>query len=624
MIENCIHRLSENTSGVRSRMAVIRDACIEVRKPTLFGELIISVVYLPVLLLQGTEGKLFRPMAFTVLFALFGSLILSMTLMPALASLALPRHVKEHDVWFVRWVKMVYAPLVRQAIRFQWVTALIALLIFGISIPVARNLGAEFMPRLEEGDLLIEANRLPTAALEGAEDLGRQVESLIMAFPEVKTVFCKTGRPEIANDVMGVQQTDIWVILKDHAHWRTGTTRESLIKEIDAQLQAHVPGAVFGFTQPIEMRVDELVAGVKADVAVLLYGDDLEVLGRKSKEIEGLLKTIPGSADVRADYQANLQTLTIHPNRESLAQYGVDAQKVLDIVQCVGGREVGLVREGRARYPIRVRIPEAWRGEVDRLSQLPIDYVGGTVLSLGDVADITVEETPPSVEHDNARRRTFVACNIRDRDVNSFVNEARALVTEKVDLPAGYEIQWGGDFENLQSASQRLMLITPIVLLLIFLLLHTSFGSASLAMLIFMAVPIAASGGIFALAMRDMPFSISAGVGFIALFGVAVLNGLVWVSSAEQSRLACMAMSELTYLTALNRLRPVLMTAMVASLGFLPMALSTSDGAEMQRPLATVVIGGLITSTLLTCFVIPAIYPWFCPKTIAPSDEQSD
>ncbi len=486
------------------------------------------------------------------------------------------------------------------------------------------KLGAEFMPRLEEGDLLIEANRLPTAALEGAEALGQKVESMIMKFPEVKTVFCKTGRPEIANDVMGVQQTDIWVILKDHSHWRPNTTRESLIKEIAEQLESHIPDALFSYTQPIEMRVDELVAGVKADVAVLLYGDDLEVLGRVSKEIEGLLKTIRGSADVRADYQANLQTLTIHPNRQSLAQYGVDAQKVLDIVECVGGRDVGLVREGRARYPIRVRIPEAWRGEVDRLSQLPIDYVGGTVLSLGDVADITVEETPPSVEHDNARRRTFVACNIRDRDVNSFVNEARALIDQKIDLPAGYEIQWGGDFENLQSASQRLMIITPIVLLLIFLLLHTSFGSSSLALLIFMAVPIAASGGIFALALRGMPFSISAGVGFIALFGVAVLNGLVWVSSAEHSRVAGMPMGELTYQTALNRLRPVLMTAMVASLGFLPMALSNSDGAEMQRPLATVVIGGLITSTLLTCFVIPAIYPWFCPKTMVTTDEPSE
>ncbi|TWT84155.1 Cobalt-zinc-cadmium resistance protein CzcA [Planctomycetes bacterium CA13] len=614
MVENCMHRLSENTLGVRKRIDVIRDACIEVRKPTLFGELIIAVVYIPVLLLQGTEGKLFRPMALTVLFALFGSLILSMTLMPVLASLALPRNLSDKDVFFVRWIKVIYRPLVHQAIRAPMMIALVAFTVFAVSIPVSMRLGAEFMPRLEEGDLLVEAQRLPSATIEGATEMSTEIEKILMDFPEVKTVFCKTGRPEIANDVMGVHQTDVWVILKSHDQWRAGVSRNDLIAEMDEQLNRRVAGVAFGFTQPIEMRVDELVAGVKSDVAVLLYGDDLEMLAKKSKEIESVLSLIDGSADVRADYQANLQTLSIRPRRDALARYGIDASKVLGAIESLGGRPVGVIIDGRARYPILVRIPESWRKEMSLLKQLPVDQAGGRIVSLGELADLTLEETPPSVEHDNVRRRTFIAANVRGRDVASFVNDAKRAVAENVQLPPGYEIRWGGDFENLQSASRRLMLITPLVLLLIFLLLHTTFGSVSLAMLIFLAVPMAASGGIFALAIRGMPFSISAGVGFIALFGVAVLNGLVWVSAAERARIAGLSMKEVTEQTALNRMRPVLMTALVASLGFVPMALSGSDGAELQRPLATVVIGGLITSTLLTGLVIPAIYPWFAPR----------
>jgi cobalt-zinc-cadmium resistance protein CzcA len=614
MVENCMHRLSHNTHGVRKRVEVIRDACIEVRKPTLFGELIIAVVYVPVLMLQGTEGKLFRPMALTVLFALFGSLILSMTLMPALASLALPRNLSSKDVWFVRMIKRIYQPIVHAAIAAPVLTALLAVLVFAVSLPIGSRLGAEFMPRLEEGDLLVEALRLPSATLEGATEMSTQIEQTLREFPEVKTVFCKTGRPEIANDVMGVHQTDVWVILKDHHEWRPGMTRDQLIVEMDEQLTERVVGVAFGFTQPIEMRVDELVAGVKSDVAVLLYGDDLEVLAKTSKEIERVLQNVPGAADVRADYQANLQTLSIRPRRDALARYGIDASKVLGAIESLGGRSVGVMIEGRARFPILVRIPQAWREDLTLLAQLPVEHAGGQIVPLGELADLSLEETPPSVEHDNVRRRTYIAANVRGRDVASFVNDAQARVAAEVVLPAGYEIRWGGDFENLQSASARLLLITPIVLLLIFLLLHTSFGSASLALLIFLAVPMAASGGIFALAMRGMPFSISAGVGFIALFGVAVLNGLVWVSAAEQARKEGMSLPDVSRQTALQRLRPVLMTAMVASLGFVPMALSNGDGAELQRPLATVVIGGLITSTLLTSLVVPAIYPWFAPR----------
>ncbi len=621
MIENCIHRLSHNSEG-RSRTDVIRDAAIEVRKPTMFGELIISIVYLPILMLQGTEGKLFRPMALTVLFALGGSLILSMTFMPAIASLVLPKNMKDKEVFLVRWIKWFYTPVVTRAIASPRITTLIALIVFGISIPVGMNLGREFMPRLEEGDLLIEAVRLPSATLEGAIGMSQQIESELMKFDkEVKTVFCKTGRPEIANDVMGVHQTDVWVMLKDHHEWRPGITREELIEEMSEVLNNRVPGVAFGFTQPIEMRVDELVAGVKADVAVLLYGDDLPTLASLSKEIEHTLKNIPGAVDVKADYQANLTTITIVPDRQAMARYGIEAQQVMDVVEAMGGRQVGIIFEGRARFPIQVRLPDEWRSEIERLKQLPVAEAGGKPVPLDELAEIRIEETPPSVEHESNRRRTFVSANVRGRDVAGFVEEAQKAVEKHVPMPTGYEIRWGGDFENLQSASKRLILITPVVLLMIFLLLYTSFKSTRLALLIFMAVPMAASGGIFALQMRDMPFSISAGVGFIALFGVAVLNGLVWVSAAENLRKSGMPLPEATRETALSRLRPVLMTALVASLGFLPMALSSSDGAEMQRPLASVVIGGLITSTLLTSLVVPAIYPWFATGLSMESDD---
>jgi len=350
---------------------------------------------------------------------------------------------------------------------------------------------------------------------------------------------------------------------------------------------------------------------VKADVAVLLYGDDMEVLGAKGKEIEAVLRSIPGAVDVKADYQANLSTLTIKAKPKALAQYGIDAQTVLDVVSSLGGHQVGQIFEGRARYPIMVRMPQEWRENLKLLEQVPVADSNGKAVPLKELADIRLEETPPTIEHEGNRRRTFISANVRGRDVATFVTEAQKAVAEKVEFAPGYEIRWGGDFENLQSASMRLAIITPIVLTIIMLLLHTSLGSMRLALLIFLAVPMAASGGIIALYLREMPFSISAGVGFIALFGVAVLNGLVWVSAAEHSRKSGMPLKDVSYDTALVRLRPVLMTAMVASLGFLPMALSTSDGAEMQRPLASVVIGGLVTSTLLTSLVIPTIYPWF-------------
>lgn len=611
LIENCMARLS-HPNRLKTHDEIIRDAVVEVRKPTLFGELIIAVVYVPILALQGTEGKLFRPMAYTVLFALLGSMLISMLLMPVLAAWLLPKKMEEKEVFLVRWIRAIYTPIVNIAISRPVVTATLAGAIFMASIPTAMRLGAEFMPRLDEGDLLVEAVRLPSASLEEVIPLSNRMEHILMEFPEVRDVFCKTGRPEIANDVMGVHQTDVWVILNPVKSWPKEKTRDELIEEISTRLNQEIPGVVFGFTQPIEMRVDELVAGVKADVAVLIYGNNLEQLASVGKQIEQLLKGIPGATDVKADIQDNIPTQTITVLPQQLARYGLTAEQVMHTVQAVGGLPVGEVFEDRARYPIIVRFPQAWRENIERLKLLPVGMVGSTPIPLGEVARIELEQSPPGIEHEAGNRRTFVSTNVRGRDVASFVQEAQQRVREEIKLPVGFSLQWGGDFKNLQSASLRLALITPVVLVVIWLLLFTTFKSGSLATLIFSAVPVAASGGVFALALREMPFSISAGVGFIALFGVAVLNSLVWVGHAEKMRLEeGLSAREVSRLTAQARIRPVLITALVASFGFLPMAFATTAGAEIQRPLATVVIGGLVTSTALTGFVVPAIYPWF-------------
>lgn len=620
MIENCMRRLS-HAHAAASHDEIVLEAAVEVRKPTMFGELIISVVYLPVLLLQGTEGKLFRPMAWTVLFALLGSLVLSMTLMPVLATIGLRGKVSEKEVWLIRFIKWLYVPILERALRHRVITIGVSLVVFAASIPVALYLGGEFMPKLEEGDLLVECVRLPTATLEGAEEVTTQIEKLLLSrFQEIKTVFCKTGRPEIASDVMGVHQTDIWVILRPESEWPRHKTRDELSEEMKQVLDENISGAMFGVSMPIKMRVDELVAGVKADVAVLVYGDDLDILAHKGKEIERALSEIEGAKDVKANLQGNLSTLSVYVKPERLARYGINARQVMDAVATFGGRRSGQVFEGRARYPIVVRIPAAWRSDVELLGQIPVSKTGNQQVKLGELADIRLEETPPVIDHEATRRRTYISANVRGRDVASFVQEARAAIHKKVDL-AGHVVKWGGEFEHLQTASLRLLWITPIVLLVIFLLLYTSVRSMGLAALIYLAVPMAASGGVYALALRGLPFSISAGVGFIALFGVAVLNGLVWVSGAEHLRAAGRSLFDAAEQTAVTRLRPILMTATVASFGFLPMAMSTTAGAEIQRPLATVVIGGIITSTLLTTLVLPAIYPWFCPRTVVLSPE---
>ena len=622
MIENCVRRLAHEGDH-RPKLEIVLDAAVEVRKPTMFGELIIAIVYLPILALQGTEGKLFRPMAITVIFALFGSMILSLTLMPVLASLGLRSRTEEKEIWIIRGIKRIYEPMLATVVRHPVIATFIGLALLASSLPVAFQLGGEFMPRLNEGDLLVEAVRIPSASLEGAVPASTEIENVLRSFPEVRTVYCKTGRPEIANDVMGVHQTDVWTLLKPQGEWRPGLTRDDLIEAMDKALSSAVPGVKFGFSQPIEMRVNELVAGVKSDVAILIYGIDLEVLRQMATEIEQVVTKIPGAQDVKTPTSGRLPMLKISVRRDQLARYGIKAADVLDAIAALGGTTVGTLLgdttaptgfEKNARFPIQVRLPESWRNNSERIQSIRVVDTQGRPIELRDLADVTFEEGPSEIERENVQRRAVVGVNVRGRDIAGFVDEAKKAIDAKVKRPPGYIIHWGGQFEHLQTATQRLMIVVPVALALIFLLLFTTFHSLRLAALIYLAVPIAATGGIFALAARGLPFSISAGVGFIALFGVAVLNGLVWVSAVEHLRMEGHEPHQAAREASLVRLRPILMTALVAGFGFLPMAIATTPGAEIQRPLATVVIGGLLTSTVLTCFVLPAIYPWFTPR----------
>ena len=535
MIENCVRRLAHE-GGTRPKIDIVRDAAIEVRKPTMFGELIIAIVYLPILALEGTEGKLFRPMALTVIFALAGSLLLSLTLMPVLAAMGLSSRPHEKEIWLLRWIKHLYQPVLDAFVRHPVAAVFLALALVGGSVPVALHLGGEFMPRLNEGDLLIEAVRIPSASLEGAAEVSTQVENLLKTIPEVRLVYCKTGRPEIANDVMGVHQTDVWTMLKPQEEWRAGLTRDALIEEIDKLLSEHVPGMKFGFSQPIEMRVNELVAGVKSDVAVLILGSDLKVLRRLSLEVERVLSQIPGAHDIKNPTAGRLPMLRIKVRRDQLARYGIKASDVLDSVAALGGTTVGTVFDDDKRHPLRVRLPESWRNDADKIGSIRVIDPQGRPIPLKDLAEIAEEEGPNEVERENVQHRAVVGANVRGRDITGFVAEAQAAIDEQVKRPPGYVLRWGGQFEHFQTAVKRLIIVVPVALLLIFLLLYSTFHSIRLAFLISTAVPMAATGGVFALFLRAMPFSISAGVGFIALFGVAVLNGLVWVSAVEHLR----------------------------------------------------------------------------------------
>ena len=640
MVENAVRSASrwQQAHGGKGKVPkeVFKESAFEVGTPILFAGLIVIIVFIPILSLEGVEGKMFKPMAFTFMSALTAALVLSVTVMPVMASLFLARKVAAKDTLLVRLLKRVYEPLLGFALRFPLPLVVAAVAVFALSVVLASRFGLEFVPKLDEGDLAVQAVRLPSVSLESSIEMTKAMERTLLEFPEVESVVSKTGRPEIANDPMGVHQTDILIRLKsDHAaharHAEPGQDGErgkpdgpaepprppidkpALIEAMQAALERNVPGNVYGFTQPIELRVQELVAGVRSDVGLSLYGDDLTVLKVEGDRIVRALNKVPGAADVQAQQIAGLPYVRVIVRRDKLARHGINAAHVLDAVSVIGGRVVGEVFEGQRRFPLQVRLARAWREDVERLMELKIDDPQGRQIPISQLADIVVEDGPSEISRDAIRRRLLIQCNVRGRDLAGFVADARATVEREVKLPPGYVLTWGGQFENLERASNRLLIAVPVALFLIFALLYVTFGSVSLTLLIYLNVPIAATGGIFALWMRGMPFSISAGVGFIALFGIAVMNGVVLVEHIRHLRHSGADPRTAVFQGSLDRLRPVLMTAMCGALGFVPMAVSGSAGAEVQRPLATVVIGGLVTCTILTLLVLPAIYRWFDP-----------
>jgi cobalt-zinc-cadmium resistance protein CzcA len=609
MIAERSHRLGRSLDA-GERSAAVLEACREVLGSTVFGVTIISIVYLPILTLTGIEGKMFGPMALTVLFALIGSLILAVTLIPVLASLLLPGRLDEREIRFLGWVRKHYEPALQRTLRRPRLALGSGLGLFAAALLVAPFLGAEFVPRLDEGALALQAWRLPSVALEESIRQTGEIERVLRQFPEVTSVVSKTGRAEIATDPMGVEISDILVMLRPHGEWRTASNREGLIAAMDSALRARVPGTLFSYSQPIELRVSELISGVRSDVAFKIYGDDLAVLERTAAAAVRVLSRVPGAADVKAEQTGGLPVLRVRLDRRAMARYGLNAADALDAVTTLGGREAGVVLEGQRRFAVQVRYAEDARRDPAQIGALRIRTPAGQLIPLSQVADIGVEDGPSQISHEAGRRRITVELNVRGRDLAGFVADAQAAVAAADIVPAGYFTEWGGQFKNLQDATARLLVVVPLALALIFVLLYVSQGSAGLAGIIFLNVPFAISGGVFALALRGLPFSISAGVGFIALFGVAVLTGLVLLGYAEQRRREGADALTAAADAARVRLRPVLMAGLVAALGYVPMAIATGSGAEVQRPLATVVIGGLITSTVLTLLVLPAVYAW--------------
>ena len=578
-----------------------------VGRPIAFGVLIIAIVYVPVLLLEGVEAKMFSPMAWTVLFALGTALVLSFTWIPMLASLVLRRaHVG--DVWIMKHVRRAYEPLLAWILDRPRTAIGVAVGLVLIGVLAGRGRGAEFVPRLEEGDLVVQVTRPASASLEESIRGTETVARALQKYPEVLRVVARSGSPDVATDVMGIEQSDVFVILKPRDEWRSATTREGLVALFERDLRNALPGAAFGFTQPIEMRQQELLGGMKSDVGIKLFGDDLGTLAKLAPELAAEVADVPGASDVRVEPTAGLPLATVRPSPAKMGRLGVRSEDVRAAVEAMrAGRVVGTLVEGDKRFPIAVRTDVPPRAAADAIAAVRLVLEGGRVLSLGDVCDISIEQGPAQISREQARRRVLIEANVRGRDLASFMQEMRARV-DAHPLPPGYYVTYAGQYENLVQATTRLAIIVPSTLALIFVLLFLTFGDAVPALLIFLNIPIAASGGVVALALRGLPFSISAAVGFIALFGVATLNGVVLVSAIRRLETEGLSSRDAARRAAHERLRPVLTTAIVASLGFLPMALATGTGAEVQRPLATVVMGGLVTATTLTLGLLPTLY----------------
>ncbi len=610
MIENCVRRLAHNPEGL-SRTEVIRDAAIEVRKPTLFGELIILIVYLPILTLEGVEGKLFRPMALTVIFALAGSMLVSMTLMPALASLLLPRKISEREPILLRLIKAIYVPILKLTMRHKLAVMLFAATVLFIAFGmIAPNLGSEFVPKLSEGAIALNIIRLPGTSLEESVARNTALEvAILKAFPdEVQHVWSRIGSAEIATDPMGTELTDMYITLKPRHKWVKAETQEKLTELIEKELRS-IPGQKIAFEQPIEMRISEMETGIRTDLGVLLFGDDLEVLKAKAGEIEQVMKTIPGVADLSVEQITGQRVLQVKVKQDQIARYGIPVRAVLDLIESIGSKPMGDVIEGQLRFPLIVRLPEKWRQSPEAVGKIEIPTASGERIPLARLADITILEGPSTITREWGQRRIAITCNIRGRDLGRFVAEVQRKVKAEVTLPPGrYHITYGGQFEQLQRASLRLMIVVPLALVMIFLLLYATYGNVMDTFRVFTGVPFAWVGGIVALWLRDMPFSISAGVGFIALSGVAVLDDMILVSYVRQLIERGRTLEQAVEEAAITRLRPVLMTTLVACLGFVPMALSTGMGAEVQRPLATVVIGGVISAMIMSLLVLRVLF----------------
>ena len=619
IVENTVRRLAlqRHHAGrpltADDRHRITRDAASEVLKPALFGMVIIIAAYIPILTLSGIEGKMFRPMAFTVIMALCGALVLSLTLIPALSATFLRDQPTERENPVLVFIRQRYERALTYVLAHRRLVTAVAVTFLVICGLLFTTLGAEFLPELDEGALAINHVRLKSVSLTEAVREAQIVESLVRKSPEVEAVISRVGRPEIATDPMGPDMADTYAILKPRAQWRPGLTRETLVSQMAEQLE-QIPGVAISISQPIKFRMMELIegVGVRSDVAVKIFGDDMGVLLREANEVAAVARQVNGAADVKVQQISGLPVLQVRIDRMAIARYGINVADVQEVIQsAIAGTRATTVLEGFMRFDLVVRFPEDMRSDPAAIGNLLVAAPSGEKVPLAQLAQLTSEEGPAEVSRENGQRRITVEINVRGRDIGSFVNEARPRVDTAVHLPAGYEMTWGGMYEHLESGRRRLMIVVPVTFLLIFLLLFTTFSSLKQAALVFTGIPFAISGGILALFVRGMTFSMSAGVGFIALFGVAVLNGVVMLTFINQLRAEGRSVGEALREGALTRLRPVLMTALVAGLGFVPMALSHGTGAEVQRPLATVVIGGLITSTILTLLLLPMLYGWF-------------
>lgn len=624
MTENAVRCVAKRqhevgrTLGPAELRQRVCDAALEVRRATMFGELIIVVVYLPILALTGIEGKMFKPMALTVIFALAGAFVLSLTYIPAMLTFVLRGRVAETESIIIRFAKKLYRPALTWTTGHRWTALVAAVSLVLVSGAVFPFLGSEFIPRLDEGSLAVQAQQLPSVSLSQSIRTVTEAEKTLMTFPEVTKVVSKTGRAEVATDPMSVDFSDLYIELKPTSEWKTAHTKTELVEKMSEELEQKVPNASFSFSQPIELRVAELISGVRSDIAIKLFGDDLDTLKKTADRIGAVVSKVPGAEDVKVEATSGLPQLQIKPDRAAIARYGINVEDVNSVVESiVAGKDAGLVYEGEKRFGLAVRLTDESGRDLEAIKNLLVAAPNGSRIPLAQIADIKLVEGPAQISREDTRRRIGVELNVRGRDIGSFVKDAQAAIDEQVKLPPGYYLTWGGTFENLERATARLLIVVPLALFLIFVLLFTTFHSARQAALIYTGIPFAIVGGVLALALRGMPFSISAGVGFIALFGVAVLNGLVMVSYINHLRQEGRSVAESVKEGAETRLRPVLMTALVASLGFIPMAVATSAGAEVQRPLATVVIGGLITSTLLTLLILPTLYGWFAHDTIS-------